>query len=178
MLSLATLLLCCGACGYTREAGVTRQTAGQALPPFQTVTIEHAGCYGTCPVYRLTIYGDGFVVYEGFAHVGVVGLKTAQLSLEQVRQIDAAFAQADYFALRDVYRSEADGCPSTATDLETVFTSVKSGDRFKRIEHFHGCLVAGARLGSSLASFPAELSQLEEQIDQIANSAQWIEGLP
>jgi hypothetical protein len=29
------------------------------------ITLERTACFGTCPIYRLTIQGNGQVVYEG-----------------------------------------------------------------------------------------------------------------
>ena len=44
------------------------------------ITLERTECFGTCPVYRLTVHGDGRVVYEGIRFVEVEG--TVKTSIE------------------------------------------------------------------------------------------------
>ena len=41
------------------------------------ITLERTTCFGVCPVYTLTIYGDGRVVYEGTRFVRTEGERTA-----------------------------------------------------------------------------------------------------
>ncbi len=39
------------------------------------ITLERTQCFGSCPVYKLTVYGDGRVVYEGGGFVKIKGEK-------------------------------------------------------------------------------------------------------
>ena len=44
------------------------------------ITLERTACFGVCPVYKLTVYGDGRVVYEGKRFVRVEGTITRNIS--------------------------------------------------------------------------------------------------
>ena len=39
------------------------------------ITLERTACFGVCPVYKLTIYGDGRVLYDGIRFVRTEGPK-------------------------------------------------------------------------------------------------------
>ncbi len=42
------------------------------------ITLERTACFGACPVYTLSIYADGTVVYNGERFVDVEGEQTTQ----------------------------------------------------------------------------------------------------
>ncbi|HEY9627533.1 MAG TPA: DUF6438 domain-containing protein [Coleofasciculaceae cyanobacterium] len=125
------------------------------------ITLERTACYGPCPVYELTVYGDGKVVYEGRAFVAAQGRRTAQISPEQVQQLVTAFETANFFALKDQYAVEV-------TDLPGAWTSIRLNGQSKRVWRY------GSIDNPELNNAPRSLSDLESQIDQIVNSQQWI----
>ncbi|WP_228369368.1 DUF6438 domain-containing protein [Candidatus Nitrososphaera gargensis] len=55
------------------------------------ITLERTVCYGTCPDYSLTIYGNGAVVYEGHRWVAVTGRQTSSIPQQEVKEL------VDYF---------------------------------------------------------------------------------
>ena len=125
------------------------------------ITLERTVCFGACPVYELTIYGNGTVVYEGSEFVRVVGTRTTIISEEKVRQLVSEFDRIDYFALSDSYEDYM------VTDLPSAITSITIHGRTKTVRHYHGDLSA-----------PAELTELENQIDEIVDSQQWTVIVP
>lgn len=122
------------------------------------ITLERTPCYGFCPVYTLTIRGDGTVVYEGKDFVQVKGKAVSTISQEQIEQLVAEFEKADYFSLNDSYTER------TITDAPSVITSITIDGKTKSIEHYHGDFSA-----------PEPLTHLEDRIDEIVDSSQWIE---
>ena len=123
------------------------------------VTLERGPCYGTCPVYKLTLYDSGKVVFEGKDHVRTKGTRTATIGKERVAELVAEFEKAGYFSFKDRYTAYH------ITDMPTAVTSVQAGRRVKRIEHYHGD-----------SSAPKILSALENKIDAAAGSNRWIGG--
>lgn len=121
------------------------------------ITLERTACFGTCPVYSLTIRGDGTVVYEGKDFVKVKGKAETTISQEQVEQLVSEFEKVDYFSLNDSYTER------TITDAPTVTTSITIDGKTKTIEHYRGDENA-----------PEALTQLENKIDEIVDSEQWI----
>src|SRR2546430_1156203 len=51
------------------------------------ITLKRTVCYGTCPDYELTIYGNGTVVYEGYRYVAVTGRHSSSIPHERVKQL-------------------------------------------------------------------------------------------
>ena len=93
LLAAAALL----ASGCSRN-GRTAAAPAEA-PAFDSLRLSQGACFGTCPVYALTVYPDGRAVYEGKqytprrgAHLGRVGGDT----LAAVRSLAGeVLAQAD-----------------------------------------------------------------------------------
>jgi len=121
------------------------------------ITLERGPCFGACPVYRLTVYGDGRVIYEGIRFVKIEGTRTTTVSEEKVRQLVGEFYAVDYFSLNDEY-THAD-----ATDMPSATTSITIGGKTKTVIHYHGDFSA-----------PDELTALEDKIDEIVSTRQWV----
>ncbi|MFC1968631.1 DUF6438 domain-containing protein [Chloroflexota bacterium] len=123
------------------------------------ITLERTECFGTCPVYRLTVYGDGTVIYEGIRFVKVQGTIQTAISEDKIKQLVSEFQRIDYFSLKDSYEER------NATDMPSAFTSLTIDGDKKNVRHYHGDLSA-----------PKELTELENRIDEIVNSNQWIKS--
>ena len=117
------------------------------------ITIERTACYGTCPAYKVTIHGDGSVLYEGRKYVRVVGTQESTISPKAVSKLAQAFLNDGYFELRDNY-------PASFTDGPTTYTSIALAGRHKEVEDHDGA--------------PEKLRELESEIDEIAGSKRWI----
>ena len=124
-----------------------------SVPPDTLIKLERTQCFGTCPVYSVTIDAEGNVSYEGKQYVRVEGPQTSRSSVEAVAAILAAAERLGFFELRDRYRAPI-------TDLPTTFVTIRSGGRTKRVEDYYGA--------------PEGLRKLEAQIDAVANTRQWI----
>ena len=122
------------------------------------ITLERTICFGTCPDYTLTIQGDGTVTYEGRMFVRVEGTRTAIISEDKIRQLLSEFQRIDYFSLNDSYEEFG------ATDMPSAITSLTINGKTKTVRHYHGDFSA-----------PEQLTELEDRIDEIVNSDQWIE---
>ena len=127
------------------------------------ITLERGPCFGTCPVYAVTLEGSGAVLFEGRRFVADTGVSTATVPRADVDSLVKDLVAGGYFEFADQYRAGEPGCERYATDLPSVTTEVRAGGRTKRIEHDHGCMEA-----------PAALSALESRIDQVAGVARWI----
>ena len=122
-----------------------------------TITLERTACHGFCPVYTLTIQGDGTVVYEGKDFVKTRGRVKLTIQKEKIEQLIEEFEAIDYFNLNDEYTDR------TITDAPSVITSITVDGITKTIEHYQGDFTA-----------PEELTRLEDKIDEIINTYQWI----
>ena len=121
------------------------------------VSLERTACYGTCPIYTVTVLGDGTVLWEGRRFVKVTGKAKAKLSEAKLTALEDAFKEADFFSLADTY------VQYDMTDQPSAITQFDDGKRKKSIRHYHGDRRA-----------PPALSELENKIDQIIGTVRWI----
>lgn len=156
-LALGIVALACGNDGGT---GIPKADLQNAV-----ITMERTPCFGTCPAYRLTLHGDGSVVYTGLQFVAVEGVQIGRISEDQFRQLVERFYDIDYFSLRDQYQ-----CP--VSDLPSAMTSITIGDRSKAIDDYG----SGVGVEGQDCAAPASLVELERFIDDITNSKQWVES--
>ena len=119
------------------------------------ITLERTACHGTCPIYKLTIEGNGTVIYEGQDFVQVKGRQTASLSPAQIQELVSAFEQANFFTLMDYTHEDT-------TDSPSVMTSITLNGQTRTVNHYYGD-----------SSAPQALFDLESKIDELTNSKQW-----
>ena len=122
-------------------------------------TLERTGCYGECPVYRLTVNSDGNVVYVGTRWVKVLGRQVYKISDAQLAELQAAFERANFAQLRDYDKVES-------TDDDWAHISYRRGGGLKRVRHYHGDNAA-----------PPALGALEDEFDRIVDSGRLV-GVP
>lgn len=130
---------------------------GTVGPHEVMATLERTACYGTCPMYKLTIYRDGSVEYEGEEFVKIQGKATGQITPADVTQLDQLFTGAHYFDLNDAYTDY------DVTDNPSAKTSYSSGGKTKTIDHYYGDSDA-----------PGVLVTIEDGIDTIVHVEQFI----
>jgi hypothetical protein len=138
----------------------------QNIPQDLKITLERTACYGTCPAYKLTITADGAVVFEGRHFVKKEGATiNSAISQERLKQLMAEFDRVKFFSLEDDYMEDRRVCDELATDHPSAYTSIRINGKSKTIKHYHGC--RGPKV-------PKELTELENNIDKIVNTAQWL----
>lgn len=122
------------------------------------ISLERTACFGFCPVYTVTINGEGEVVYQGRAFVNVVGERRATISREAVQQLLARFDEIHFEQLRDEYINHG------ITDLPSKIVTLTRNGRTKRVVDY-----AGTSVG-----MPEAVRALQDEIDRVANTAQWV----
>ena len=127
------------------------------------ISLERGPCFGTCPVYTVTLEGSGAVLFVGRRFVADTGVSTATVPAARIDSLVAELVAGGYFEFADRYRAGEPGCERYATDLPSVTTEVRAAGRVKRIEHDHGCMAA-----------PEALSALEARIDEVAGVSRWL----
>ena len=150
--------------------GVVLLLAGTAYSAEWTISLDRTECYGTCPSYKVTIFSNGKVLYEGRKFVKTSGRASGRLSPSQIRDLTNALTQARYFSLRSSYASGRDGCLTIATDSPRVTTGVRLGKKRKKIDHYRGCHSGTEQFNSELQ----RLATFEDRIDEIIDIKQWI----
>ena len=86
---------------FGRQASVSEPAAYR--PNEISISLQRTACLGFCPVYVVTIFGDGTVKYFGSQHVGVEGSQQDRVSPDQVERLLNAFLEARIFDTADTY---------------------------------------------------------------------------
>ncbi len=155
LLVMPAVLFIMAAC----NAGAPGETEGVAV---EQITLERQPCFGFCPVYTVTLHGDGRVEYDGTQNVEVSGPQTATIDPAAVQSLADDMVAAGYLDWEDAYMNQE------VTDMAYVITSITLSDgTTKRIEHYYGDFSA-----------PEALTALEARIDETAGSAQWVGEQP
>ncbi|WP_157098990.1 DUF6438 domain-containing protein [Novosphingobium rosa] len=149
------------------------------IDPAQTaITLERSACYGTCPVYRVTIHGDGRVVFTtGTAPVDPVdalhrrfaqsdgvllpGTHEARIDPSSVVELIEKFKSAHYWQLKSTYRAPV-------TDSPTYVLTFDIGHQRKTVVDYVG----------REAGMPKAVTELENAVDQAAGTDRWVNGSP
>lgn len=121
------------------------------------IRLARGACFGFCPVYTVTITDEGAVRYEGRNHVDAVGVRTATIPAADVARLVARFDEVGFDRLQDAYRSQA-------TDLPTFTVSITRNGRTKTVVDY----------GGVSAGLPRAVRDLEDEIDRVAGTAQWV----
>ena len=146
----------------TPSTGAVTQPQTKSTTPFDisdvVITLERSQCYGSCPAYKLSIYGDGRVVYQGQSHVRVKGMQTAQISADRVRELVQAFDAAGFYSMDAEYH------PPT-TDRPAYTTAIALAGKVTKV----------VNAGGYPKQAPKALTALENKIDEIAESSRWVQ---
>jgi hypothetical protein len=159
ILLAASLAACHGSTPASTPAPAGTAARDEAA---SAVSLERTPCFGSCPVYRVTISRGGMVRFEGTRFVGHVGADSAQVEAAAVDSLLAELERGGFFDFEEQYVSGAPGCGLYATDLPSAITTVNDGSRGKQVNHDRGCSDA-----------PRALATLEDRIDEVAGTARW-----
>lgn len=136
---------------------ITAIMVGPVAAQQTTITLERGMCFGTCPVYTLTLSSNGTVLYDGQMYVKETGNRTGTISSSDFSSLISSFEEAGFDQLRDEYLAY------NITDMPSAVLIVQDGNMTRRVDHYHGDMSA-----------PKILTDLEDLVDKAANSSQWI----
>ncbi|HTM96378.1 MAG TPA: DUF6438 domain-containing protein [Croceibacterium sp.] len=120
-------------------AGCVTTTSGAGSEPPRQVTFETTPCFGSCPVFSLTLDADGHGVYEGGRFVKTKGRHEFSASAKQVR---AFFDRIRPFRPAGAVRYDMANCPGPAhTDAPSVNVRWISATRADSLDWNLGCRV-------------------------------------
>jgi hypothetical protein len=125
------------------------------------IRLERTACFGSCPVYSVTLYDDGTVIFDGKDHTQV-GKHGAHVAASEVRALADELTRAGFFTLE---WNEQCG-KGKYTDLPGANVTLRVAGRKRTIQHDHGdrCM-------------PDVLDKLEQRIDEVAGTSRWL-GVP
>gem|GEM_PF-3652272 len=130
------------------------------------ITLERHSCerHYVCPVYKLIIFSDGDIIFDGIYNVARKGLVHDHVNPSAFVKL-VEFANAiHYFSLDPEYGFHStSNCASILPDRPLISSSITFAGKSHGIIHHHRC--AGP--------VPKQLTTLEDAIDKAANVARW-----
>jgi hypothetical protein len=136
-----------------------------SLTTIPVITLERTTCFGTCPAYKITIFDDGKVLFQGKDFVKQKGKAEGTITKAELDALRREFEQIDYLKLDDQY-GMGDKCPEGWTDYPSAITSFTTNGKTKTINHYLGCR------GLPILD---QLTALEDKIDEVVKTKRWIE---
>jgi outer membrane murein-binding lipoprotein Lpp len=79
-------------------------------------SLSKTPCLGSCPVYRVEVFADGFIKYTGKAHVERIGSYTGMATLEQMKGFEELFETSNFYAFQSTYDDGRTDIPSTVIE--------------------------------------------------------------
>lgn len=141
------------ACAAAPPVVVGRHAAELELAdqPEALIQMRRQGCLREpCPIYAVSIFSDGSVIYEGRANVAVIGRKRLHVTAADLSALINAIDAMDFLDSAD----DCCVCPDTAVE-RLVTVDYRPGAVTKTVRHDQLCPRA-----------PPALSALEQQIDR------------
>tara|TARA_B100000700_G_C14938138_1_gene805410 strand:+ start:111 stop:470 length:360 start_codon:yes stop_codon:yes gene_type:complete len=108
----------------------------------EIISIDRGACFGTCPIYLISISSDMNGVYYGKQFVDITGKIKFKLSEEEIKSILKKANEIKFCELEDEYSENISDLPKTYIQIFD-----------KKILDYYGA--------------PKELKELEELIDKI-----------
>lgn len=105
--------------------------------PADFIKLTKTACFGTCPVFDLTLYGDGRVLFHGSRYTKQSGQKIVQYGTGRFLE---AMAELDMRGFSDFNsRYDRETCKIWATDHPTVIVEMRASGQTKSITWYRGC---------------------------------------
>jgi hypothetical protein len=116
------------------------------------ISLEKGACSGKCSVYKLFLYSNRQLVYEGIQNVEMYGLYTRKLDKTQYNALVRSFLDAEIYSFRNDY-------PNPLPEMPLIVMSFAHEKKSKRI--------------SGSIDRPQEILNLQRSLEKLISSDQW-----
>jgi len=164
---LAFLLLLSFGCSDAQretEAATPVSSSPTAAVKVESIELSRTACYGSCPVYTVSVDASGEVHFEGEQYVAAEGERSSQLDAATIAALGEEILAAGFL---EISQEQVDECPQMATDHPSAILTIRVDGQEHQIRHYHGC--RGLDIYETL-------SALEDRVDEVLNTASWIKG--
>lgn len=132
--------------------------------PVRRISMRGTACFGTCPMYEVSLDDEGTITWDGEMFVQTVGRARAQGPAGEVAAFFERLRQIDLDAIPTEYGRDAD-CGELWTDHPSTIIVVYRADRSTKITDYHGC-----RGNAALDA----LRPLEGEFERLVGVERWI----
>ncbi|PWK27925.1 hypothetical protein LV89_01332 [Arcicella aurantiaca] len=117
--------------------------------PSQVFYLEKTPCYGTCPAFKVIIFDNDSLVYEGFKYVAKEGISSKKIPQGTVNSLIEKFRTAHFFSFKNQYTAQI-------SDFPTTYISFTDQGKTKKIMDYYQA--------------PQSLKKLEEYISDLVKT--------
>ena len=129
-----------------------------ACKPKAIMSVQHTPCFGKCANFKVTVYNNGFVEYDGGEFANRIGKFHKKISKQEVKELRQKFRDADFFNFKDEYTAPV-------TDMPTTYVIFTDKGKTKKVTDYFDA--------------PGSLRKLEVLLNNIADDKTgWIEDAP
>lgn len=141
---------------YVREEELPQELSAPPSVPLETVIISmsRSSCYGSCPDYKVVVYGNGRVVFEGFEYVDAIGKHEYTIPPQNVAHLVELVAKSGIWSSREDYSANI-------TDVPTLTIAINLNGAIHKIKDYGGWEVG----------IPVAVYDFAREIDKMANTA-------
>jgi Domain of unknown function (DUF6438) len=140
--------------------------AQRPVPDDLIIVMKRFNCEDGCPVYRILIFGNGDVIWEGRNGVAHPGVSQTTIQPDAIRALIKDFESVDYFGLADIYGYHGSGCRNELLYKPVVLLLFVLDGRSRVLWHHDGCT----------GEVSKKLTALEGSIDRAVGAERWITG--
>ena len=171
--ALALLLAACTR-APSPEAGAPADTSSSAGA--DSLVLERAPCFGTCPVYRLSIARDGAVRFESRSQADSGRTHTGQVPATAFAALVAGADSVGFFTFPARIADDPAVCGNQATDHPTATVTIHRAVGTHRVEDYLGC--HGSEDAPANRERLNRLRAWESAIDSVAGTNRWLTSPP
>jgi hypothetical protein len=169
------LIAACAKAPIDAAAVVDEASAAPAASLDGSFTIERSPCFGPCPSYEASVFGNDKLVFNGFKFTTVEGVKEKQLPKGSfVRLVEIAYAR--HFASIDPEWPDAENknCDEPPTDAAFLVITVSAPDIQHSVRFYEGC--ASYSGGDNIMELAKEAEGVMAISDWIGPRSDWMGG--
>ncbi len=170
VLTIGFMVFTLGSCKTTKETNVEENVTEAVVEEAEVVpaeeyptdpaiernffaSIERSPCFGKCPTYKMTLYSDGFVEFEGIRDVAMIGTYTTTISDKKLKNFEIQARAIGFMEMEDKYDGAISDVPSATI---VMFLDNTRKQVYRRFE------------------YPKRILILEQCFDDLMTSERWI----
>jgi hypothetical protein len=119
---------------------------------------QKTSCFGYCPAYKVSIYEDGTIEWEGYYYTQPLGKKTGKVSAEVIKKLQDKARAIDFMKMQDSYPLEI------IADAQATIVYMALDGRSKQVADVFGA--------------PAGLKELQKLFDDVIKKQGWAKPAP
>jgi hypothetical protein len=144
--------------GCVMAVGNTNSDTRPVAIERETISYETSPCFGTCPVYRVTIQPNGAGVFEGKRFTKVNGIREFRASPDQYRAFAAKLERYRPRQGEQLIQPGRPGCQNAPTDMPSVdIRWNEASGASQHLSFYYGCAMLNQAMNEALRSAPNEL---------------------